>query len=176
MSKTSTGLPPGWAIKLSRTHKTEYYLNQSTNESSWVPPFGTDTAVLNEYVEKYRANGHKPVIREDGKVRVSHLLIKHNQSRRPRSWKSPDGITTTRDEAIQKLKQLQAKILNGEKLSELAESESDDSSHSAGGDLGFFGKGQMQPAFEEAAFGLNVGEISDIVETDSGLHLLERTG
>lgn len=177
MSKTATGLPPGWAIRVSRTHNKEYFLNQATSESTWEAPFGSDDAKLAEYLKHFRANGNKPVVQDDGKVRVSHLLIKNVQSRKPRSWKSPDGITLSRDEAILILKKHQARILNGEiKLSELAETESDCSSHSQGGDLGFFGKGQMQPKFEEAAYGLNVGEISDIIETDSGVHILQRTG
>ncbi|KAK6456199.1 peptidyl-prolyl cis-trans isomerase [Scheffersomyces xylosifermentans] len=176
MAKTSTGLPPGWAIRVSRNHNKEYFLNQATKESSWEPPFGTDNDKLNEYLKSYRANGNKPVVQEDGKIRVSHLLVKNVTSRKPRSWKSPEPITLSRDEAIQILKKHQARILNGEiKLGELAKTESDCSSHSQGGDLGFFGKGQMQPKFEEAAYALNVGEISDIVETDSGVHLLQRT-
>jgi len=44
------------------------------------------------------------------------------------------------------------------------------------GDLGFFGKGDMQKEFEEAAFQLKPGEMSHVVETASGLHLIERYG
>ena len=173
---TETGLPPGWAIRVSRKHNQEYFLKQATKESSCEPPFGTDNDKLNAYLQKFHANGNKPVVAEDGKVRASHLLIKSTQSRRPKSWKSPDGVTRTRDEAIAILKEHEKRILNGEvKLSEVAETESDCSSHAQGGDLGYFGKGQMQPTFEDAAFGLNVGEISDIVESDSGVHLIQRT-
>jgi NIMA-interacting peptidyl-prolyl cis-trans isomerase 1 len=43
------------------------------------------------------------------------------------------------------------------------------------GDLGKFGPGEMQKAFENSAFSLNVGEISGIVSTDSGFHILLRT-
>lgn len=171
-----TGLPPSWVLKVSSTHNKEYYLNQATGESSWETPYGTNLDKLTPYLAKFKANGNKPVIPEDGKVRASHILIKNETSRRPKSWKLPDGITTTRDEAIAKLKGLQKQILNGEvSLSEVAKTESDCLSHANGGDLGFFGKGQMQPAFEQAAFGLNVGEHSDVIETDSGIHLLQRT-
>lgn len=177
MASTSTGLPPNWTIRVSRSHNKEYFLNQSTNESSWDPPYGTDKEVLNAYIAKFKNNGYKPLVNEDGQVRVSHLLIKNNQSRKPESWKSPDGISRTRDESIQILKKHLERILSGEvKLSELANTESDCSSHDRGGDLGFFSKGQMQPPFEEAAFNLHVGEVSNIIETNSGVHILQRTG
>jgi NIMA-interacting peptidyl-prolyl cis-trans isomerase 1 len=53
---------------------------------------------------------------------------------------------------------------------------SDCSSHNKHGDLGWFGKGQMQRPFEEATTALDVGQISGVVETDSGVHLILRTG
>ena len=67
------------------------------------------------------------------------------------------------------------RIRSGEKsLGELAITESDDSSARKMGDLGFFGKGDMQKEFEDAAFQLKPGEVSHVVETASGLHLIER--
>lgn len=157
---TDTGLPPGWVIRISKTHNKEYFLNQATNESSWEAPFATDNDKLKQYLVKFNSNSNKPVVPTDGKVRASHLLIKSRESRRPKSWKSPEGISRTRDEAISILRNHQKRILNGEvKLSDLAESESDCSSHAQGGDLGFFGKGQMQPPFEEATYNLNVGKL-----------------
>lgn len=53
---------------------------------------------------------------------------------------------------------------------------SDCSSHEANGDLGWFGKGQMQRPFEEATYALSPGQISGVVETESGVHLILRTG
>ena len=61
------------------------------------------------------------------------------------------------------------------KFADLAREHSDDSSHSKGGDLGVFGIGQMQKAFEDAAFALQVGEMSGVISTDSGVHLILRT-
>ncbi len=67
-------------------------------------------------------------------------------------------------------------IKSGDKtFEELAQEHSDCSSHSRGGDLGPFGRGQMQKPFEEASFALKVGEMSDIVDTDSGVHIILRT-
>lgn len=58
---------------------------------------------------------------------------------------------------------------------ELACKYSDCSSAKKGGDLGMFGPGQMQKPFEDAAFGLEVGEMSEAVDTDSGVHIVLRT-
>lgn len=60
-------------------------------------------------------------------------------------------------------------------FAELAEKYSDCSSAKRGGDLGPFGKGAMQKPFEEAAFALKVGELSEPVFTDSGVHIILRT-
>jgi NIMA-interacting peptidyl-prolyl cis-trans isomerase 1 len=58
---------------------------------------------------------------------------------------------------------------------QLASTYSDCSSAKRGGDLGLFGRGMMQRPFEEAAFSLEIGELSSPVVTDSGVHLILRT-
>lgn len=85
-------------------------------------------------------------------------------------------ITRSKAEAIEILQGYQAQI-NGdpEKFAQLATEFSDCSSARKGGDLGPFGPGQMQKPFEDATFGLKIGEMSDVVETDSGVHLILRT-
>lgn len=60
-------------------------------------------------------------------------------------------------------------------FAELASKYSDCSSARRGGDLGPFGKGTMQKPFEEAAFALKVGELSEPIDTDSGVHIIMRT-
>lgn len=73
------------------------------------------------------------------------------------------------------LKGYEDQIRSGETtLADLAVSESDCSSARKRGDLGFFGKGQMQKEFEDAAFALQPGEMSGVVETASGVHLIQR--
>lgn len=60
-------------------------------------------------------------------------------------------------------------------FAELASKYSDCSSAKKGGDLGAFGRGAMQKPFEDAAFSLKIGELSEPVWTDSGVHIILRT-
>ncbi|CAM6037162.1 unnamed protein product [Sphagnum compactum] len=114
------------------------------------------------------------------KVRASHLLVKHEGSRRPASWKDPEGKVirrTSRNDAVAKLKAFRADVLSGRaQLADLAAVHSDCNSAKRGGDLGWISRGQMQEAFEKATFELKVGELSEVVETDSGAHIILRTG
>ncbi|KAG1361905.1 Peptidyl-prolyl cis-trans isomerase Pin1 [Cocos nucifera] len=100
-------------------------------------------------------------------VRASHILIKHEGSRRKASWKDPDGriiSTTTRDAAVRQLRTLREDILAGKvRFEDVAARHSDCSSAKRGGDLGRFGRGQMQKPFEEAAFALKADRDFDIV-------------
>lgn len=84
-------------------------------------------------------------------------------------------ITRTKEEAFGIIKEHEQKIKSGSvSLGELALTESDCSSARKRGDLGYFGRGDMQKEFEDASFGLSPGQMSEIVETASGLHLIER--
>lgn len=167
-TNATTGLPDNWTIRISKTHDHEYYLNTETEQSQWEPPADTDMGRLNEYLSK---GLHRPQ-----KVRVRHLLIKHEGSRKPSSWKE-ENITRSKQSAVEKLKSYKDEIERGDAtLEQLALDNSDCSSHAKGGDLGYFGKGEMQPPFEKTSFELQVGDLSDVVETDSGVHLIERTG
>jgi len=103
------------------------------------------------------------------------LLVKHKDSRRPASWRD-DNITRTKEEALGILQGYRNKITTNEAtFEELASKYSDCSSAKKGGDLGMFGPGQMQKPFEDATFALKVGELSEEVITDSGVHIILRT-
>ena len=112
---------------------------------------------------------------DDGRtVRASHILIKHAGSRRPSSFREP-VVTRSKEEAIAALDVIAARLAAGEAFAALAEAESHCSSAKRGGDLGVFGRGKMQAPFEHAAFALQVGQLSGVVDTDSGVHLILRT-
>ena len=110
-------------------------------------------------------------------VTCSHILLKHNQSRNPLDRVRNKTITRTKEEAILGIQKIHQMLVQ-EKCSnflQLAKEHSECSSQLQGGDLGEFGKGQMQEAFESVAFGLNIGELSNLVDTDSGIHVILRT-
>ena len=110
------------------------------------------------------------------KVRASHLLVKHKDVRRPSSWKE-DKVTRTQEEALAMVQAFRARIAAGEvEFGALAAVESHCSSARKDGDLGWFERGQMQKSFEDAAFALAVGELSEPVSGDSGVHIILRTG
>lgn len=98
-----------------------------------------------------------------GQIRVRHVLL---------STRGKDEAAKT--EARAKIEELLKQAKAGADFAELAKANSDCPSKSKGGDLGFFGKGQMVPEFEQAAFALKEGEMSDVVETKFGYHIIKR--
>jgi NIMA-interacting peptidyl-prolyl cis-trans isomerase 1 len=108
------------------------------------------------------------------RVRVRHLLVKHRDSKNPTSWKEKN-ITRSKEEAYDLVLKYRNMIEKREvNFEDLAAKESDCSSQKRGGDLGPFGRGEMQRSFEECAFSMKVGELSHPVETNSGVHILLR--
>ncbi|KAF7560414.1 hypothetical protein G7046_g3732 [Stylonectria norvegica] len=171
------GLPPGWEVRHSNSKNLPYYFNTTDKVSRWEPPAGADTEKLKHYMAANHSAGTRPGAVPgvpEGKIRAAHLLVKHSGSRRPSSWRQAE-ITRSKEEALEIIQGHEQKIKTaGVTLGELALTESDCSSARKRGDLGYFGKGDMQKEFEEAAFGLKPGEMSSVVETASGLHLIER--
>lgn len=145
-----------------------YYLNTITKESQWDCP----TEAVNARDRPSKNGGGSG---DATTVQCSHLLVKHCESRRPSSWRE-EKITRTKEQARSLLADYRRQIVDGEaELEPLAAKYSDCSSAKKDGDLGPFSRGQMQRPFEDASFALAVGELSEIVETDSGLHIIKRT-
>ncbi|MBN1542132.1 peptidylprolyl isomerase [candidate division KSB1 bacterium] len=105
----------------------------------------------------------------EGEIHAAHILIMYQGSER-----APANITRTKEEAYATAVDLLQQLEEGADFAELATQYSDCPSAQKGGDLGIFGRGQMVPAFEEAAFGLQPGQVSEIIETPFGYHIILR--
>ncbi len=116
--------------------------------------------VNEDELKKFYADNQNQFIGPEQR-RASHILIEGDD-----------------DAALEKIKSIQDRIENGEDFAALAKENSQDTgSADKGGDLGFFGKDVMDPAFEEATFALNnVGDVSEPVKTEFGYHLIKLTG
>ena len=99
----------------------------------------------------------------DEQRRASHILITAEGSDKATARKKADDL----------LAQVRARPADFEKLAR--EQSKDSGSAAQGGDLGFFGKGMMVKPFEEAAFRLKPGDVSDVVESDFGFHIIKLT-
>jgi len=111
----------------------------------------------------YDTNPEK--FKRDEAVKASHILIGVDAKASAADKKK------AQDKAIK----LRKELAGGADFAALAKGNSTCPSSAQGGDLGFFGKGQMVPAFEKAAFALKPGEISDVVETQFGYHIIKVT-
>jgi len=112
---------------------------------------------------------------EPDKVRAAHILVKFDGSRNPVSRRTQEKVTRTRDEAIAQLLEIQKQLdADPSKFEEIANNLSDCSSFKRGGDLGPFKRNQMQKPFEDATYALAINEISGIIQTESGMHIVKR--
>lgn len=109
-------------------------------------------------------DSHPAVFDAGERVKASHILVR-----------VPEGASPERKEELRKkADDLLRRARGGEDFAALARRASEDpGSASRGGDLGAFGRGQMVPAFEQAAFALKPGELSGVVETPFGFHLIK---
>lgn len=103
-------------------------------------------------------------------MRASHILLEHRMKWPPAKQRH----ARTQEAAEATLLELRERYADGESFSDLARAYSDCSSRNEGGDLGRFSHGQMSRRFSDAAFALQPGEISTIVHTEYGVHLILR--
>jgi len=102
-------------------------------------------------------------------VKASHILVK------PDTTDPNIDPNEAKAKALAKAQDLLKQVKEGADFAELAKANSDCPSKAKGGDLGFFGRDRMEPPFEKAAFELKVNEVSDVVETQDGYHIIKVT-
>ena len=129
--------------------------------------FYENTKVNETEMKKYY-NTHKDEFNKE-EVEASHILIKTVDDNNKEFSKEKKEAAKKKAENVLK------EVKDGGDFAELAKKYSQDSSASSGGSLGFFGKGQMVEPFEKAAFSLKVGEVSDLVESQFGYHIIKVT-
>ena len=118
------------------------------------------TGEVKKFYEEYRDS----LPMKPAGVKLAHILISTQPSQ------------ATRDSLYKIAVLIRDKAKAGEDFALLAKTYSQDPNASEGGDLGWFAKGSMVPEFENAAFTLQPGQISDIVETQYGFHIIKCTG
>jgi peptidyl-prolyl cis-trans isomerase C len=127
--------------------------------------FGQKTVIPDEDVKKYY-DEHTDKFRQLEQIKASHILIL-----------VPSGTDQEKKDALKKdMEAILQRLKAGEDFAAVAkEASQDPSTKEKGGDIGFFTKGQMVKTFEDAAFALNPGEMSEIVESELGFHIIKVT-
>lgn len=122
-----------------------------------------DEATAQQYFEQHKS--------EYESVHARHILVRFKGSQLPLAAGKKE---LTDEEALAKAQEIRKKLLAGEDFVTVAKTDSDDVQTGVkGGDLGTFKHGQMVPEFEQAAFGLPVGQVSEPVKSKFGYHLIK---
>ena len=127
-----------------------------------VERFVDKTTIPEKEIKAYYES-HTNLFKQPEQVQASHILIKVE----------PKAKESEKEDALKKIREVQKKQIKGDDFAKLAKEYSQGPSNAKGGDLGYFKRGQMVPAFEEVAFKLKPGEVSDIVNTRFGYHLIK---
>jgi peptidyl-prolyl cis-trans isomerase C len=136
---------------------------QEFMEMQWAGKIDVNDADAQVYYDEHPQEFEAPE-----QIQASHILIAVD----PNTSDPDDAKATARAKAESLLEQ----IREGADFAQLAGMHSSCPSAAGGGDLGLFGRGQMVAPFEEAAFALEPGEVSDVVETRFGFHIIKATG
>jgi peptidyl-prolyl cis-trans isomerase C len=110
-------------------------------------------------------DGNPEVFKTPEMVRASHILVAVKK----------DASAEDKAKALEKIKAVRKKIVDGADFAQTAKEVSDCPSKDNGGDLDFFQKGQMVGPFEDTAFALKTDQLSDVVETEYGYHIIKVT-
>jgi len=150
---------------------------------------GMDENMLRDYTRRDLVIANFVNTNIASKVTVSEVDIKTFYDQNPTNFIKPEqlrashilvGIDTKagveeKNKAREKAEKLHKELVNGADFVKLALENSTCPSSKQGGDLGYFPKGKMVPQFEQAAFALEVGKLSGVVETQFGFHIIKLT-
>lgn len=151
--------------KTSEGELLEYYINVLREQAlteQLVERFVTSRAVVTEAEMRLFYEEHKDSLAVKPVTWETAMIMREINA-------SEDAIQARLDS----INAIHTRIMNGEDFAEVARSDSDCPSKARGGDLGFFNRGMMVKPFEDAAFSLNVGEVSDVVRTEFGFHIIK---
>ena len=199
-----SGLPYGWQLKESKSRPgVVYYIHNG--KTQWTEPSEKQIQAAKREAAKNNkrtrtdssssssssSSSNNKRAKMEGKVRASHILVKHIDSRNPSSWRQEGKIVRTEQEANERLSALRKNVVdsvgesgesNGttieqrcQEFAAVAQIESDCSSYKRGGDLNYFAYDKMDPAFSAVSFHLKYGEISQPFKSASGVHIVIRT-
>jgi peptidyl-prolyl cis-trans isomerase C len=141
--------------EMAKTVTIRKFVTENVDKKTVVTP-----AEVSEYYQKQTEEFRHPEL-----VRTSHILIRVK-----------DGATEEQERlAKQRAETILARVKKGEDFAKLAKENSTDASAKDGGDLGFTPRGQLVPEYEDAAFSLPAGGVSDLVRTQFGYHIIKVT-
>ena len=139
---------------------------------AWTGGGMVNTASIREAEADARdAREQAEVSRQPAEIGAKHILVMHAQSQ-----SKPDGVTRSRDDAKKRAQEALLKIRGGADFDAMVKEYTDEPGGAErGGDLGVFERSQMVKGFGDAAFALKIGEVSEVVETPFGFHIIKRT-
>jgi NIMA-interacting peptidyl-prolyl cis-trans isomerase 1 len=114
------------------------------------------------------AASREPPPNAPGRVELSHILVRHD------ALKRPEGATRSPEEACLRALEARSKLEAGADWAQVVK-EYSDVGHDMEGSIGFVSYGDLEPNFANAAFALEVNELSYVVETERGFHIILRT-
>ena len=145
----------------------KYQFSRDLANNNLKAKFTDDTKISESEMKKYYEENKDDFYTDT--VTASHILLKTiDDNGNELSDKKKKEAKKKAEEALKKVK-------SGEDFAQVAKEYSEDSTASNGGELGTFGKGQMVSEFENAAFSMKPGEISDIIKTQYGYHIIKVT-
>ena len=162
----------GWRLALATLLTTLCGCGPLATSPSWAGGGMAVTGPLRlEAEESQLALEQERLATEPKEIGARHILVMHADSQR-----KPDEVTRTREQAFKRAQQCLQKLRAGEDFIKLVEAYSDEpGAVERGGDLGMFKRDVMVKDFADAAFALKVGEVSEVVETGFGYHIIKRT-